>query len=228
MIGRLVRTELQSCLHDAIVWGGTIFVVLLLFLSFIRMVVVRSAAPLADGWTGLLLASLGLASVVLGVTASRRNAREKRTRLFAELPVSTRDVSVASWCVRLLWLSIPTLAYAVFLARATSMPPATFALVAVTTYLGATTLVAAISVAMTIPHLPSSMSAWAKSIYVVCGLVVVVFWITGNLFAWSPSLPIGSLADAGLPGLTACLLVSGVGLVAVDVWLREGADDYLG
>jgi len=45
---------------------------------------------------------------------------------------------------------------------------------------------------------------------------------------WAPLGVIRSLADPGLPGLTACLLASGVGLVLLDVWLRERADDYLG
>jgi hypothetical protein len=52
----------------------------------------------------------------------------------------------------------------------------------------------------------------------------------GNMLVFPrfPFTAIGSLARAGLPGLTGCLMVSSVGLVVVDVWLRDRADDYLG
>jgi hypothetical protein len=226
-LSRLVRTELESYLHDLVVWGGPIFLLLVLFLSFLGTVVARSGDSLSD-YLSLFLLSVGLSSVLLAVKISGRNAIEKRTRLFSQLPVSTREVSLASWCVRLLCLSIPTLACTVFVARAANMPFATFALVTLATYLGGTTLVAAISVAMSIRPLPSPISAWARGVYIGCAIVVIVIWITGNLFVF-PSLrsaAIGSLA--GLPGLTGCLMVSSVGLVALDVWLRERADDYLG
>jgi hypothetical protein len=131
-----------------------------------------------------------------------------------------------------LWLSIPTLAFTVFLARAANMPFATFALATLATYLGGTTLAAAISVAMTIRHLPPPISAWANGVYIACAIVAVPIWFIGNLLVlpWfgGPPSPIGSLASAGLPGLTGCLMVSSVGLVVVDVWLRDRADDYLG
>ena len=235
MISRLVRTELESYLHDLVVWGGTVFFLLVLFFSLMGTVVAQSGDPVSD-LSGLFLLSVSLSSVLLAVKVSLRNALEKRTRLFSQLPVSTREVSVASWCVRLLCLSIPVLACTVFLARAGNMPFATSALVALATYLGGTTLVAAMSVAMSIRALGSPMSAWAKGIYIACAIVAVVIWFMGNLlvlpvdpaFPWSPLAAIASLAGVGLPGLTGCLIVSGVGLVVVDVWLRERADDYLG
>ena len=232
MISRLVRTELESYLHDLVVWGGTVFFLLVLFLSFMGTVVVAPPGnPSSSGdLSGVLLLSVGVSSVLLAVKLSGRNALEKRTRLFSQLPVSTRQVSLASWCVRLLCLSIPTLACTVFLARAADMSFATFALVTLATYLGGTTLVAAISVAMSIRHLRSPMPAWAKGIYIACAIVAVVIWFLGNLlmFPSFTTAPIGSLEHAGLPGVTGCLVVSSVGLVVVDVWLRDRLDDYLG
>jgi hypothetical protein len=228
MISRLVRTELESYLHDLVVWGGTVFLLLVLFFSFMGTVVARSGDALSDNLFDLFLLSVGLSSVLLAVKLSQRNALEKRTRLFSQLPVSTRDVSFASWCVRLLCLSIPVLACTVFLARAANMPFVTFALVTLATYLGGTTLVAAISVAMSIRPLAFPMSAWAKGVYIACAIVAVVIWIIGNLFVLPWPAAIGSLAGAGLPGLTGCLMVSSLGLVVLDVWLRDRADDYLG
>jgi hypothetical protein len=228
MISRLVRTELESYLHDLVVWGGTVFFLLVLILSFMGTVVVRSGDHLSGDLSNLFLLSMGLSSVLLAVKVSQRNAIEKRTRLFSQLPVSTREVSLAGWCVRLLWLSITTLACTISLAPA-NMPFATFALVTLATYLGGTTLVAAISVAMNIRHLPPPMSAWANGVYIACASVSVVIWFLGNLLVLPPSPgAIGILAGVGLPGLTGCLVVSGVGLVVLDVWLRERADDYLG
>jgi hypothetical protein len=165
--------------------------------------------------------------VLLAVKVSQRNALEKRTRLFSQLPVSAREVSVATWCVRLLWLSVTTLACTVVLARAGNMPFAKFVLVTVATYLGATTLVAAISVAMSIGRMPSPIPAWANRIYVAGAIIAVGMWFIGNLLVLPPS-PSAAIVSLSLPGLTACLMVSGVGLVVLDVWLRDRADDYLG
>ena len=227
MISRLVRTELESYVHDLVVWGGPVCFLLVLFLSFMGTVVARSRDPLSD-LSGLFLLPVGLSSMLLAVKVSQRNVLEKRTRLFSQLPVSTRDVSLASWCVRLLWLPIPTIACTVLLASAANMPFATFALVTTATYLGATTLVAAISVAMSIRPLAFPMSAWAKGVYVACFIVAVVWILLWNLWVLPPAEAVGRPAGVGLPGLTGCLMVSGVGLVVVDVWLRDRADDYLG
>jgi hypothetical protein len=227
-IGRLVRTELESYFHDLAVWGGAVFVLLVLFLSFIGTIVARSGDP-SSNLFGLFLLSVALSSLLVAVKVSQRNAVEKRTRLFSQLPVSTREVSYASWCVRLLCLSIPTLACSVFLARLDNMPFATFALVTVATYLGGTTLVAAISVAKSPLAFP--MSAWAKAVYIACAIAGAVIWFSWNLFVLpaSPPAAIGrSLEGAGLPGLTGCLMVSSVALVVIDIWLRDRADNYLG
>jgi hypothetical protein len=232
LLSRLVRTELESYLHDLVVWGGTVFFLLVLILSFMGTVVIARSRdhPSSGDLSGVLLLSVCVSSVLLAVKVSQRNAIEKRTRLFAQLPVSTREVSLASWCVRLLCLSIPTLAFTVFLARVANMRFATFALVTLATYLGGTSLVAAISVAMSIRHLPPPMSAWANGVYIACAIGAVVIWFLGNLLVLPPPSPaaIGSLAGAGLPALTGCLMVSSVGLVVLDVWLRDRADDYLG
>ena len=159
VVVRLVRTEIESYLYYLVVWGGTIFFFLLLFLSFMRTVVTRTGDPSSGGVSSLFLQWVGLLSALLAVKVSRRNTAEKRTRLFSQLPVSTRELSVASWCVRLLCLSIPVLACCVFFARTADMPFGRFALVTLATYMGATTLVAAISVAMSVSHLPPPMSA---------------------------------------------------------------------
>jgi hypothetical protein len=85
---------------------------------------------------------------------------------------------------------------------------------------------------MSIRHLPSLMSAWAKGVYIACAIVAFVIWFIGNLLVLpsgaGPPAAIGSPAGAGLTGLTGCLMVSGVGLVVVDIWLRDRLDNYLG
>jgi hypothetical protein len=210
------------------VWGGTVFFLVLLFLSFMGTVVVARSSDLLSGYLAdLFLLAVSLSSVLLAIKVSGRNALERRPRLFSQLPVSTRDVTFASWYVRLFCLWIPTLASTVFLARAANMPFARFALITLAIYLGGTTVVAAISVAMNIRHLPPPMSTWANGVYIGCGVVAVAIWFLGNLLVMPPahSATIGSI---GLPGLTGLLMVSSVGLVALDVWLRDRADDYLG
>ena len=222
LTSRLIRIELESYLHDLVVWGGTVFFFLILFLSFIGTVVVTRKDDDSPNYLFLLLLlAVGLSSVLVAVKVSQQNAFEKRTRLFSQLPVSMREVSYASWCVRLLWLSIPTLAFTVFLARIANMPFTRFALVTLATYLAGVTLVAAISVATSV--------RWAKSVYIAIGIAAFVVWFIGNVFVMPPLAATGSpFAGVGLMGLTGFLMVSGVGLVVLDVWLRDRADDYLG
>ena len=231
MISRLVRTELESYLHDLVVWGGTVFLLLVLILSFLGTVVVQIGGPLI-GRPARPVPAVG-GSVLgaargQGVLAKRR--REEDPAFLATARVDAG--SVVRELVRPLVVPPDTHPRVhVFLARAANMPFATFALITLATYLGGTTLVAAISVAMSIRPLAFPMPAWAKGVYIACAIVAVVIWI----FLWNllvlPSIPpaaIGRLADAGLPGLIGCLMVSSVGLLVLDVWLRDRADDYLG
>lgn len=231
MISRLVRTELESYVHDLVVWGGTVFFLLVLGLSFMGTQVVQSPNPSSgnpsSGYlSAVFLLSVGVSSVLFAVKVSQQSAIEKRTRLFSQLPVSSREVSYASWCVRLLCLSIPTIAFTVFLTRVNNMRFATFALVTLAIYLGGTTLVAAISVAMSIRHLPSPLCAWAERIYIACVILALAIWFLGNLLVF-PRFPFTAIGSLGLTGLTGCLMVSGVGLVVADVWLRDRLDDHL-
>jgi hypothetical protein len=227
MIKRLVRTELESYLHDLVVCGGPVLFVLVVFLSFTGTMVVQSRDASSPGLSGMFLLSVGLSSMLLAAKVSQRNALERRTRLFAQLPVSTREVSIASWCVRLSCLSVPTLACNVFLARALNLPFATFALATLATYMAVTTLVAAISVAMSIRHLPPPIPAWATRVYIALPIVAFLIWFIGNVMVLPPD-PSAETGSLGLAGVTAWLMVSGVGLVVVDIWLRERLDDYLG
>jgi hypothetical protein len=226
---RLIRTELESYLHDVVLWGGTVFFVLLLFFSFIGTTVVMPPANHSSARLGQFLLAVGLSSVLVAVKVSSRNAIEKRNRLFSQLPVSTREVSFASWCLRLLYLLVPSIAFTLFIARVANMQFGKFALVALATYLGGLTLVAAISVAMNVRHLPPPIAALARGAYITCAIVAVGIWFLGNLLVTPPSGSdaIGGLADVGLPGLTGLLTVSSVGLVVLDVWLRDHADNYL-
>ena len=226
MISRLIRTELESYLHDLVVWGGPIFFVLVVVLSFMATTVVQPKD--AAGLSSLVLLSVGLSSMLLAGKVSQRNALEKRTRLFSQLPVSTREVSIASWCVLLWCLWIPTLACTVFLARVLNLPFATFALATLATYLAATTLVAVISVAMSIRHLPPPIPAWVNRIYIALAIVAFGIWFIGNVLVMprAGSAAVGESFD--LTDVIGFLIVSSVGLVVFDVWLRERMDDYLG
>jgi hypothetical protein len=227
MISRLVRIELESYLHDLVVRGGTVFFFLVLFFSFMVAVVARSGDSLSGHLSRAFLLSVALSSMVVAVQVSRRSAIEKRTRLYAQLPVSPRELSVASWCVRLLCLWIPVLASAVFLARANNMPFARFALITLALYLGGTTLLAVVSVAMNIRHLSPRMSEWANGVYVACAIAAVAIWFIANTVVLPPAHAAAGLVGLSLSGLTGLFLLSAVGLVVIDVWLRERADDYL-
>jgi hypothetical protein len=224
MIKQLVRIELESYFPEVVAWSGTVFLVIVLFFSFNR-------DSLSDDEAGLFVLAVGLSSVLAAIKVSRRNAVQKRTRLFSQLPVSTREVSVAGWYVRLLCLSVSVLAFSVVLARATDMTFGDFALATLATYLGATTLVAAISVAMSIPHLRSPIATWAKGVYALCAIIAVLIWTIWNLSVSATrgdANTTGNFNGMGLAGLSGWLMVFSVGLVVLDIWLRDRADEYLG
>ena len=128
-----------------------------------------------------------------------------------------------------MYLLVPSLAFTLFIARVANMQFGKFALVAFAAYLGGTTLVAAISVAMNVRHLSHPIAALAKGVYITSAIVAVGIWVLANLLVLPPSGSdaIGGLADVGLPGVISFLTVSSVGLVVLDVWLRDRADNYL-
>jgi hypothetical protein len=229
MISRLVRTELESYVHHLVVWGGTVFLLLVLFLFFLGTWVARPGDDSSD-YFSLFLLAVGLSSALIAVKVSQQNSIEKRTRLFSQLPVSMREVSFASWCVRLLCLLIPTLAFSLFLARVAAMPFARFTLITLATYLGGTTLIAAISVTVNSAHLPSPMSSWARRVFIACAVIATASWFIGNLlvFPWFQPPSTRGVIDQGLPSLIGLLAISSVGLVTLDVWLRDRLDDYHG
>ena len=55
MISRLVRTELESYLRDLFLWGGTVFLLFVLFIFFLGAVVARPGGNESDYFSFLLL-----------------------------------------------------------------------------------------------------------------------------------------------------------------------------
>jgi hypothetical protein len=80
---------------------------------------------------------------------------------------------------------------------------------------------------MNIHHLSPRMSAWANRVYIACAIAAVALWFIANTVVFPPSSAATAAVGFSLRGLTGLLLLSGVGLVVLDVWLRARADDYL-
>ncbi len=89
MIGQLLRTKFES---NFLILTGLVLV---------------NALTLPMGGEGSLVCSL-LASSVFGAGIYLRDGRDRRTRLFSQLPVTTHQVSIASWCFTLICLLLPT------------------------------------------------------------------------------------------------------------------------
>ena len=157
-----------------------------------------------------------------------RQTREKRIRLFSQLPVSNLQVSVASWCFRFLCLSIPTGAWMLFLiledtsiAHYLQVVRATIAF-----FLAVVTLVAAISVKMSLFNLP--ISRFRKFLYLylaVFAVLLSIAWMQPGVF---DEVVQAFTGHGNMLPVSLFLLLSSTASVSLDIWLRNRSDNYLG
>jgi hypothetical protein len=232
MISRLVRTEIESHIHDLVLWGGAALALLLLFVAAMGQFVARTPEPGQGDMIGTFVLSLFVTSLFLGVRVFRRQVREKRIRLYSQLPVSTLEIFAASWCFRLLCVLIPASAWMGFIALTRDLSFSSFALKAIVFYLTITTLMAAISVAMSISDLPSGMAFCVRWVYTLAGIAVLTVWLMWGFVMGRPGLTERIFQALGVPAgwlpLVLSLVVSSAGLIVADIWLRSRADNYLG
>lgn len=106
MIHELFRSKFESNLGTFIV-----FVALHVALGFLLLTISdgRGADALPDRFLADVTAWLLVFCAAAGVSALLRHNRERRTRLYAQLPVSSLQVRSAAWCHAALYLCISAL-----------------------------------------------------------------------------------------------------------------------
>ena len=212
MITQLVRTELQSNHFTLVLFA--------LFSLPILMITFAANGPLFP----IMIFPLLLYGV-MGISIYLRHSREKRTRLFSQLPVSRQQVCVAGWSFALLTAAMPACTFLVFVVLDGNRTISQSLPHILSLYLAAATLITAIAIAIKPTNLSASVSRYWKW---VPAAVVVIF-----LFFWVNSADMGILffLEKGQPNwaLTlAFLLFLSIGFVLVDIWLHRRADNYLG
>ncbi len=227
MIGQLVLTDIKSSLAD-LLFLVAVAVPVFLLLGFLSASNEESEGSFVLLF--LLLVSFLVSSLITGMRMFVRQYRERRIRLFSQLPVSIVQVGIASWCFRLLCASIPTVLWASLMwllkgASVSSLGEVSAA--ASTFFFTLVALIALISSAINLTNLPASISRLWTTGYVALAIAVafVFIWMQPNVVEDLFSVAVGrSSASALIP----MLAISSGGLVFVDIWLRSRVDNNLG
>ena len=215
MISQLVRTEFESNLagigHAALLVIATSLVFFTLMLD-----------PDGDDLEAFLALSLTLAGV-MGARVYLRYSRQKHARIYAQLPVTSRQVCLAVWCFTLTCLLVPTFFWVMFLLLHEDYAISHLLPAVVSFYVGVTALIATISIATNVANLPGTR--YWKWIYTIAFMVfafalvatefgTLIFFLEEGTADWAVIVPL--------------LLLTSTGLVMADIWLHKRADNYLG
>jgi hypothetical protein len=118
MIGQLVRTKFESNLMSFSVFMGLIVVV------GIRYLITREVpqGPVPREAIVMAAATLMLCCLAAGIISLLRQTRERGNRLYAQLPVSARQIRVAYWLHVSLYPGIATMLFLAFVLFAGTEP----------------------------------------------------------------------------------------------------------
>ncbi len=228
MISQLVRTEIRGSSGDLIFFAAVFAVFFIVFFTLALEPASDDPDDPIDVLRTIFMVSTFFASVFTGIRMFVRQTREKRIRLFSQLPVSNYQVSVASWCFRLLCVCIPTCAWMLFLVLEVSSTAhyLQVARVTVAFFLSVVTLLAAIAIKMSVFNLP--ISGYRKWLYLAIAIFVVVLVIAWVPPGVSDEVSRSITGHGSMLPINLFLLLSSTGLVSLDIWLRNRSDNYLG
>ena len=217
MISQIVRTEFQSNLAGI---GPTALLVIAASLVFFTLM----SDPDGDDLELFLVLSL-VVSWVMGARIYLRYSRQKHARIYAQLPVTHRQVCIAVWGFTLAGLLVPTFFWLLFLLLHRAYSVSHLLPAVVSFYLGVTALIATIAIATNNVNLSGPRTLFWKWIYTIAFLVfslvlvasefgTLIFFLEEGTADWAVIVPV--------------LLLTSVGLVMADIWLHQRADNYLG
>jgi len=214
MIRHLIRTEIIGNLN---ILSGLIAVNLVGLLIFIFATQMQEIAPAIV----FSIIPAGIAAFAIYTRAKR----ERRSRLHAQLPVTQLQIVISEWCFAFITLLIPAsiLLLSALLSNEYSFIEALRNFFVI--FCAITSVLAAIAIAMGIGKLPrpySRVLEWLWILFVLFFIALAPISLDSRSFFFSA---------AGIPNWTLISTfygVSAVGLVAVNIWLHQKAEDYLG
>jgi hypothetical protein len=217
MIRQLVRTEFESNLVNI---GQTTLIILLMSLLLSTLMLDSDG----DDKEMFIVMALILSSV-MGARIYLRYSRQKHTRIYAQLPVTSREVCIATWCFTFACLLLPTSFWLLFLALHVDYDDSQLLPAVTSFYLALTALIAVISIATKIANLSSPQAGYWKWVYAT-GFLIFSLILTGTELGTLIVFLEEETADWAV--VVPVMLLTSVGLVAADFWLHKRVDNYLG
>ena len=216
MIGRLVRTKLESNLISFIVF------IALIAAATIRYLMTRELpqGPVTRQMFLAAAAPLTICCFVPGIISLLRQNRERSSRLYAQLPVSPRQIRVAYWLHASLYLVITAVMLEIFVALAGTGPAAeNYYLLSLALIISLYVWLAGLSLATS--NLSRVLSERIRRNTLLYGFIVTVatFLLVYALILISLAVT-GQLGNEGnIPKLLATMTTVGVAMITLDIYL---------
>lgn len=219
MIGRLLKSHIASNLR-------TLIVVSLL-------IVVFSSLPVR--LDDHLFVALALAWIMFGVAMMviyGGYAREKRSRLIAQLPASYWEIAFAGWCFVLLVALIPAINLLVHMPLRSGWPIYSPVGYLMSLYLATVALGFAIAIGMRPINATAGPRRHWKWVPAACLILfIAIFFYSGDngtFFFLTPGRPGFESSQPNWTLLIPSLSALSAGFVLIDIWMRRHADDCRG
>lgn len=226
MINTLFRTQFESNTAAFIV-----FLALHALMGFLLLTihVENGYRPLgSDAYFFIVMWLLVFCAIAVTMALLRHN-REKRCRLYAQLPVTPRQVRLAYWCLAALFILVSTGMLILIMLLADDLLLQDVAVFAVLHFVHAGVLLAVLSIVTSnnLTLIPEEIRRRTIMYFFMAALLTfLTLFLLGLLVAAYIQLLADGNANWGL--LTVLMLLGCAGLVATDVHLFQRKDDYLG
>jgi hypothetical protein len=222
MIWKLVGTELRS---DIRLFSCIGLVALALWITMVGLAATSETAN-----PSIMAALVAfMAFVIGGVAVTMRSRRQRRTRLFAQLPATPIEIRAANWIMAAIGLLVPLVLWLIFFGGNLPVKIDGWQLARFVTLICS---LAFITIALiSILHTAGSLR---RPLNIVVRIATLIAFIAvTQLFAWFANrgaTPPIRVADGtpGWPVLLATIVATAVILIAVDIWLDRLADNRLG
>lgn len=225
MINALFRTKFESnILYFGLFLGLNAFFGVILTQIFNE----GPRRPEEEGFA-TIISWLLIIGVLTGGGAMMRHNREKRTRLYAELPVTPRQIRLAYWCLVGLFLFVSTGVFSLILFFSGISTASGLLLNALLYFVHAGTLMGVISIIFnnSVRLIPEEVRRHTVLYFFMAALLTfLTLFALGFLVMLYATFVEHGVVDRTV--LTMSLTAACAGLVALDVFLFERKGNYLG
>jgi hypothetical protein len=229
MINALFRNQFESNTSSFIVFLA-LNALLLLLLFNIQVPPPGSLqhSHLRSDFAIIVMWLLAFCAVALTMGLLRHN-REKRSRLYAQLPVAPRDIRLAYWCLAALYIFISTGLLTLLMWRSGIIAPLDIMVFALLYFFHTGVLLAILAIVAgnNLPLIPEEIRRRTIPYFFMATLLTFLFlFILAALLSFYMHL----LEDGAVKWWTLTVIMAGVcaSLVTLDVKLFQTKDNYLG